>query len=223
MNPKILLVSAWWPECEQLALWCGANRSQPLAAGETLECAQKDALVVCTGIGVVAAAVCVTRVLADYSSIESVVFCGTAGHYNKNVSAGSVFFSAESVFSDAGVVQNKSYFPPHRDRSQKLFCSAFADSHFVLPVGVQNAKCLTVPAITEAPDLCTLFLELAELEHLEFHGIAAAAQSAGKKWAGFFGVSNTVGPDSHAQWKKNHLQASLGAQTALYAAIFGGG
>ena len=221
MNPEIFVVSAWWPECSALAQLCGATSMQPLTAGQWVFCPQKKAVLLCTGIGAVAAAVAVSRVLAEFKNISQVLFCGTAGHYNPEIEMERVFYSTESFCSDAGIMLEKSYFPPHRAKAQSLLSDSFLNA--ALTKNAQSAKCLTVPSITETSDLALLFSKWAELEHLEFHGMASAAHAFQKKWAGFFGVSNTVGPKAHVQWKCAHEGASLASQTALYAAIFGGG
>lgn len=217
--PKTLLVSAWWPECKELAQWFGDATVQPLETGEWFISSQSAVAVLCTGIGAISAAIFVSRFLSEYKSIGQVIFCGTAGHYKSDISLGDVCFSAESFYSDAGIVLHSSYFPPKQCNFQKIECPYFQIQKPALYKDIFIAKCLTVPSITTKSQLAEEFSKIADIEHLEFHGVAMAAKAFDRPWAGFFGISNFVGDQAHAQWKTFQSAASLAAQKALYASM----
>lgn len=218
-----LIVSAWWPELRDLHDELeGTSQSLPLAAGKFRVGQKSGHVYLCTGIGSVAAASSVTDALRSHPQVKRVLFCATAGHYNAAVSFPQAFVCFEVLWTDAGVVQNQSYFPPRHEVALRIV-SPLAEKDFTANALPAAGRCLSTPSITTDAKVAQKFKEHAELENLELYGVALAAQRLDVAWVGFLGVSNAVGTLAHEQWKRFHEEASACAQRALVQAAMPGG
>ena len=209
---KTWIVSAWWPEQKLLA--------DELARGRAIEVLSENLRVVgpyaflTTGVGTPRASMALATALdsaAQFgSNSRSVFFVATAGAYDSKVSLNSAYLVSSALWSDAAMVQGKAYLP-QVDKFETLstdLSSPYSSS-------VHPMRALSTPAITLDAEVAHSFSEISELENLEVFGVGLAASFARVRWAAVLGVSNTVGADAHAQWKRHHQTASEAAQNLL--------
>lgn len=91
-----------------------------------------------------------------------------------------------------------------------------------LPAGLpacRRADVLTNLAITTSPDLAARFAVDWEIEHMETFGVAWACHAAGVPFAAVLGITNTVGPDAHAEWLRHRSAAESAARAAARALV----
>lgn len=229
-SPRYLIVSAWWPE--QRALHAAVNslatietrgHMVALCASEiewlrTLAHLPQKSLAevdfLCCGVGPVNAAIEVTSALTR-CKYDKVFFCGTAGSYHESTPNLSVVHCTRAAATDAGVVTGVSYLPQVERMTAEVVSKDGAMANGPL--------CISSFSITRSDDLSAALASMAHLENLEFYGLARACARADVPFEGVFGISNRVGSTSHEEWKLSHVDASLKAQQACYAAISGGG
>ena len=162
----------------------------------------------CTGVGAVAAAAAVARLLAR-DLPDRVLFLGTCGAYDARLAPGALLAAGEVVATSLDEVEGRAY-RPEIERTRWT-------PGWTLPLPAFRVA--VVPAITRSEAGAALLGRLAAAEHLELSGVFAACHAAGVPAAAALAVANRVGPQAHAEWKTNHARASQ----ALVAALRAGG
>jgi nucleoside phosphorylase len=161
----------------------------------------------CTGVGVIAAAVETSRLLALHAP-SRVLFVGTCGAYDERLAPGAVLAVSEAVALSLDEVEGRAYRPaPERTRWPATWALPFP-AHVV---GVP-------PAITRTLGGARALSAHASAEHLEVTGVFAACHAAGVPVAAVLAVANHVGPHAHAEWQAHHEAASRALVAALQAA-----
>ncbi len=165
------------------------------------------------GIGSVAAAAATAEILSSSiaaGEIPSVLFIGTAGSVDE-VPRFTLVSATSTMFSDAGVCSGRAYLPA--GAIEPILSDERKGRKILEMVGeasVRFASIYSSPSITSD---ATLARELADrtqarFENLELFGVASAAARFGVPWNAVCPVTNIVGPDAHAEWKKNATAAS---------------
>lgn len=195
----ILIVSAWLPEQEWL-------RHQVMSSKIS-----KSFTFCLTGIGSVKASTNVTKALLENKNkFDAVIFCGTAGYYcTKTFAIGDIACIHRVGEDDIGRLLNKSYVP----NTEVLVCENKVFDF------ISERVCVSTPSITTDIASALGFSTKYDFENLEFYGVATAAQAQKIPWVGCFGLSNSIGPQSHKEWQNNHIQVSQKAQEFLWSKL----
>lgn len=208
--PRVLVLSAFAPELTDL---------RRLLAGAGAPAALRDG-VVCqpAGIGLVDAAVGASRALAQVGP-AAVLFVGTAGSYAGGPAVGRVVVARRLNLVSAAQARGDGYLPPplvqrapsDAETRRALLRAAKLQS------GVRAAAVdvATPVAITTAPALARAHARSsgAVVENLEAFAVARAAAAAEIPFGAVLGISNRVGPQAHAQWRR-HQDAAMRAVAA---------
>lgn len=213
---RILFVSAWWPEQEALAEKF-AQGHQLKSHSDSLKSAGPFAFFT-TGVGTPRAAAALSGLLASAAAATRlprlVCFVATAGAYDPQTSLNSAHMVDSALWSDGDLLSGRAYLPQvdgvesiHSDFAQSLHCDSALK------------RAISTPAITLHAELCTELCKHAELENLEVYGVALACSLHSMPWIASLGVSNSVGAQAHAEWKKNHRSASLAAQQLILKSL----
>ncbi|NBO38165.1 hypothetical protein EBU99_06250 [bacterium] len=213
------IVSAWWPEQRDLA--------ESMAQGEVVESVNESLTLVGgigflrTGVGTPRAAAVVSRALARAHAhgghADALIFLATSGAYASDVPLESAWLISNARWSDGSLATGQSYLPGLDAGMETIAATLSAFS------GADPEACaLSTPGITLSTELAHSLAQKGRFENLEIFGVALAAQQFSIPWAAVLGVSNTVGPQAHDQWKSHHLKASLAAQKLLLKSYFEG-
>jgi purine-nucleoside phosphorylase len=161
----------------------------------------------CTGVGAVAAAAAVARLLAG-DPPDRVLFLGTCGAYDGRLATGALLAAGEVIATSLDEVEGRSYRP---EVERTRWAPGWALPLPAFPVAV-------VPAVTRTAAGAAALARLAAAEHLELSGVFAACEAAGVPAAAALAVANRVGPQAHEEWRANHAQASRQLLAVLRAA-----
>jgi purine-nucleoside phosphorylase len=161
----------------------------------------------CTGVGAVAAAAAVARLLAR-DRPERVLFLGTCGAYDARLAPGMLLAASEVVAASLDEVEGRAY-RPAIERTR--WSPGWALPLPPLPVAA-------VPAITRTDAGAAALARVAAAEHLELSGVFEACHAAGVPAAAALAVANRVGPRAHEEWKANHARVSGELVAALQRA-----
>ena len=186
LGPSLLL-SAFGPEL------AGLDRDPP--AGWA---------VATTGIGAIAAAVETSRLVRELRPLR-VLFLGTCGAYDDRLPVGSFIAAATAIATSVEEVLGRAYRPDAEVRRWGASWQLPLPSHDVA----------VPPAITLTVEGARALSRVAAAEHLELTGVFAACWAAGVPVAAALGVANRVGPDAHAEWKREHARVSAALVEAL--------
>jgi nucleoside phosphorylase len=131
---------------------------------------------------------------------ELLVFVGTAGAL------------PGSALAIGAVVQVRTvgYSPRH---PEPLLARALSD--------IPAVDVIANLAITTDMVLATKYAEHSGVEHMEAYGFALACTRANVPWACVLAITNEVGPEAHAQWKKNRDACEASARLSARAAASG--
>ncbi|MEY3901766.1 MAG: hypothetical protein RL189_1072, partial [Pseudomonadota bacterium] len=167
-----------------------------------------------TGVGTPRAAAALSGFLASASATSGlprlVCFVATAGAYDPQTPLNSAHLVDTALWSDGDLLSGRAYLP--QVAGAESINSDFAKT---LQNKDSTKKAISTPAITLHDELCTSLSKCAELENLEVYGVALACALHSVPWIASLGVSNSVGAQAHAEWKKNHRSASLAAQQLI--------
>lgn len=209
---KTWIVSAWWPEQEQLIdELCHGHL--PLQLNERLK-VQSSFAFLTTGVGTHRAAMvlsnALTTALNQGAPSASIYFVATAGAYDSAVPLDSAYVVSSALWTDGALLSGKAYLP-----QVQRFESINTTAQSTVSQADKIKRAVSTPGITLDPELAQSLSTIAELENLEIYGVALAATLFGVPWSACLGVSNTVGRDAHEQWRAHHLSASRAAQCLL--------
>lgn len=150
------------------------------------------------------------RLLAE-SRPSRVVLVGTAGVFpGRAPTVGSVILARRLGLGATAVTLGLGYQPG----APPVLTADAPD----LP-GCLRADVLTNLAITTSPDLAARFAQDWEVEHMETFGVAWACHAAGVPFAAVLGITNTVGPDAHAEWLRHRSAAESAARAVARALV----
>lgn len=192
-----LVVGAYAPEIDQVRA--------PVAGGRAILLARA------VGIGLVDAGLGTARALAEVKP-DRLLLVGTAGLLPGAAQAlDGVCVVEVARLAERAAVE---YLPQPMVEAQ----SVRADPALVercRQAGLPVASCVSSLGITRDADEAARLAKLGQLEHLECFAVLRAASRAGVPATAILAVANQVGPDAHAQWKRNRLRAEAAAQAAL--------
>ncbi len=207
--PKLWLVLAAWPP--ELAELHRLLKRRPIG---------KRVFVRTAGVGLVEAAIGATAAIAEVKP-DAVIFVGTAGLYpNRRPDLGwaGVAAARRLVLSADGVASGQAYLPPALPSAQETTLTL---RRVAAATGLLMADVACPLAITSRPAPVGLHgrVQASDLENLEAFAVARAAAAAGLPFAAVLGISNSVGPSAHAEWKRNATRAAAAACRAALEVI----
>jgi len=203
-----LVLAAWPPELAEL--------HRLLKRGPL----EKRVVARAAGVGLVEAAIGSTAAIAEMKP-EAVIFVGTAGLYpNRRPDLGraGVVAARRLVLSADGVAAGDAYLPPALPATQE---TTLALRRIAAATGLLMADVACPLAITSrpAPAGRRAHTPTSDIENLEAFAVARAAAVAGLPFAAILGISNSVGPTAHAEWKRNTTRAAAAACRAALEVI----
>jgi len=142
---------------------------------------------------------------------DLLVFIGTAGALpGSGLAIGAVVQVHTVRLGDAALALGLGYSPRH---PEPLLASA-------LP-GIPAVDVVANLAITTDVALANRYAVFSKVEHMEAYGFALACTRANVPWACVLAITNEVGPEAHAQWKKNRDACEVSARLSARAAAAG--
>ncbi|WP_104747517.1 purine-nucleoside phosphorylase [Helicobacter cetorum] len=149
------------------------------------------------GVGLIESAINLTCLCLKNPSIESLVFIGSAGSYNKDIKLLSVLESVECYQIEESFSNLNSYTP--LDNVIKIECEEKA---LFQRVKVNSSNYIHTNEIFAKKMAQNNIL----LENMEFFSVLSVAKTFCLKARGIFCVSNYVGLNAHKEFKENHAQ-----------------
>jgi len=195
MTSPSLLLSAFGPEL------AGLDRDPPPGWA-----------VATTGIGAITAAVETARLVREIGP-SRVLFVGTCGAYDGRLAVGDLVAAASALATSVEEVEGRAYRPDAEVRRW--------GATWDLPLPAHDVA--VPPAITLTIDGARALARVAAVEHLELTGVFAACGAAGIPVAAALGVANRVGPEAHAEWKREHARVSAALVAALRRTVLAAG
>jgi purine-nucleoside phosphorylase len=167
----------------------------------------------CTGVGAVAAAAAVARLLARERP-DRVLFVGTCGAYDARLAPGALLSAGAVIATSLDEAEGRAYRP---EIERTRWTPGWALPLPAFPVAA-------VAAITRTEAGAAALARLAAAEHLELSGVFAACAAADVPAAAALAVANRVGPTAHAEWRASHARVSAELVAALRrAGVLGSG
>ncbi len=201
----LLVSAAWGPELERFR--------ELLALGK----ASGEVLLAATGIGLVDAAIGMTRCLAEHAPAQ-VIAIGTAGAApGSGLAVGDVVVGTAVRLVDAAVVEGRAAMP---FGAEALRCDE-AMLDVIFAAGARLSPIATTLGVTTDDALAKRLAVIAPVEHLEAYATARACAVLGVPCAIVLGIANVVGAVGREQWKANHVLASARAAEIAHAALPG--
>lgn len=159
------------------------------------------------GVGMIAAATSTARLLAT-DRPDGVVLIGTAGAFPGGPKVGSVVVAARVGLGCPATALGLGYVP----RSPGPID---ADTELSKRLNLADARVLTNLAITTDAGLAARFGTDWDVEHMEAYAVAYACSDAGIPFVAVLGITNTVGPNAHAEWLRYRLAVSEAVRAAV--------
>lgn len=195
MTAPSLLLSAFGPELAGLDL-----------------CPPPGWAVATTGIGAISAAVETSRLVREIRP-GRVLFLGTCGAYDGRLAVGDLVAAASALATSIEEAEGRAYRPDAEVRRW--------GATWDLPLPAHDVA--VPPAITLTIEGARVLARLAAVENLEITGVFAACGAAGIPVAAALGVANRVGPEAHAEWKREHTRVSAALVGALRRTVLSAG
>ncbi len=158
----------------------------------------------CVGVGALAAAVETSRLLLRHGP-RQVLFLGTCGALDPGLGVGSLVAVAEVLDTSLEERRGEAFRP-------ELQRARWTLGLVLRPPGVVVAA---TPAITASTAGALALAEVAQVEHLELAGVAAACEAFGVELGALLGVANPVGPEGHGVWLREHARVSQSLREEL--------
>jgi nucleoside phosphorylase len=197
-----LVLAAWPPELVELHRLL--KKKPP----------RRQLLIRVAGVGLVEAAIGATAAIAEEHP-DAVLFIGTAGSYpnrRPDLALAGVVAARRLVLCADGVASGEAYLPPALPAAQE---TTLALRRRAAALGLLMADVACPLAITARPTRTAT----CDVENLEAFAVARAAATAGLPFMAILGISNTVGPSGHAEWKRNAARAAAAACGAALEVI----
>ncbi len=169
-----------------------------------LEQKSKNILVKSLGVGFLAAATSLERILNENPNIKNIYFIGTAGSYNKNLAIEDLVQVTKAGLLNLGTVLDKAYVPqPYPQVSAKINPG----------LNVKLVDCLSAMEITKSIEYSQIIVEKHKrerelVENMELYGLATVANKHRIPWTALLGITNFTDVDGHQNWKDNHSKVS---------------
>jgi len=126
---------------------------------------------------------------------KHVLFVGTAGRFCDFIST-ELTCAVEVKWQPTGDRLNKSYSVPHHETIRLHPLGLF--SRDITPVSV-----LCGPSVSTDSPAETLDHKPTLVENIELYGVASRIVPVATSFTAVLGITNSIGPDSHIQWKEN--------------------
>jgi len=165
-----------------------------------------------TGIGVIAAAVETSRLVREIRPVR-VLFLGTCGAYDDRLAVGDLIAAAGALATSVEELEGRAYRPEAEVRRW--------GATWDLPLPAHEVA--VPPAITITIAGARALARVAAVEHLELTGVFAACVAAGVPAAAALGVANRVGPEAHAEWRREHARVSAALVAAIRSTVLATG
>jgi len=165
-----------------------------------------------TGIGVIAAAVETSRLVREIRPVR-VLFLGTCGAYDDRLAVGDLIAAASALATSVEELEGRAYRPEAEVRRW--------GATWDLPLPAHEVA--VPPAITLTTEGARALARVAAVEHLELTGVFAAGVAAGVPAAAALGVANRVGPEAHAEWRREHARVSAALVAAIRSTVLATG
>ncbi|HEX7596906.1 MAG TPA: hypothetical protein VF518_01760 [Polyangia bacterium] len=199
-----LVLAAWPPELAELRRPPSSPRRNVIARA--------------VGVGLVEAAIGATEAIAEEKP-DAVIFVGTAGSYPGRrpdlAQAGVVATRRLVLFADS-VAAGDAYLPPALPTEQQ---TTPALRRRAVSAGLLIADVACPLSITSRVALSRRIARTADCDVENLEAFAVARAAAGLPFVAILGISNTVGPSAHAEWKRNAAAAAAAACRAALLVI----
>jgi nucleoside phosphorylase len=153
------------------------------------------------GVGYLTAAIHLQALLIRYPEIGAVIFCGTAGIYDKSsdLEIGQVVQCKDTMLCDGAAELGFSVYASIMKRDS-------IDTDFSIAVPKIKVSALTALTLTKQDRLAEKFHENTgcDVENMELYGIASVCRLHHITWNAMLGLSNFVGGNGHKEWLENH-------------------
>lgn len=159
------------------------------------------------GVGMIAAATSTARLLAT-DRPEGIVLIGTAGAFPGGPAIGAVVVATSVGLGCAASTLGLGYIPRAPGPIE-------TDANLCLALNLPSVRVLTNLAITTDAGLADRFAAEWEVEHMEAYAVAYACADAGIPFAAVLGITNTVGPNAHAEWLRFRLVVSEAVRASI--------
>jgi nucleoside phosphorylase len=203
---KLLVVAAWEPEVARFRERLAASVPQLEVVVDTL------------GVGLVEAAVAMTRCIAQHRP-DAALLLGTCGAFERArgaVAIGVVVSGAHVRLADASVADGAAALPGPMP-VEATFDARLHDA--LVGAGAQSVHIANTVGITTDDALAARLARFGDVEHLEAFAFARACVAAGVPCGAALGVANVVGGRGRAEWLANHVSASAKAADVAYDAL----
>ncbi|WP_104713221.1 purine-nucleoside phosphorylase [Helicobacter cetorum] len=160
------------------------------------------------GVGLIESAINLTSICLKNPSIESLIFIGSAGSYNKDIKLLSVLESVECYQIEESFTHFNSYTP--LDNFIKVECEEKA---LLKRVKLNSSNYIHTNEIFAQKMAQNNIL----LENMEFFSVLSVAKTFSLRAKGIFCVSNYVGLNAHKEFKQNHTQVKQILENTLKA------
>lgn len=190
----LCVASAIAIETEKLVQKTGAKKKR----GDTLWYSPQHKLVIMTtGVGFLASAIRLMKILYRYSAIDRLIFTGSAGVYPgvTSIQPGDICSCRHTVLGDGAAELQLSQYA-------QLLTRQAIPSTFPLPDQLYSATVATILSLTTSDTLAArLNINLqTELENMELYGLAEVCRQKSVAWNAILGVTNHVGEHGHREW-----------------------
>jgi nucleoside phosphorylase len=203
--PDCLVVSAWPPEVEHLRQAMRRRSTQATLALASV------------GVGLVEAALGAGQILETLRP-RTVILVGTAGVYPSSADrfpVGTAAVADAIALAPEILPGDDTYLPevmPRVERATAALAKAIRKASGLPSARVANPLAISASRRAAA---CAARRSGCNLENLEAFALARAAASMGIPFAAVLGIANKVGPNAHAEWKKNAATAAAAACEAV--------
>ncbi len=194
----ICVVSAIDSEITELVKLTKAVKTE----GDIWVCPEQSLIISSLGVGYLTAAIRLQYLLNLHQETDNVLFCGTAGIYNKesDLGIGDVVQSHSTCLCDGAAEIGLSVYTSILKRGS-------IESDMLMNRPKKKVKVLTALSFTKSNDLATKLYSNTncDIENMELYGIASVCQGGRVRWNSMLGLTNFVGENGHLEWITNHL------------------
>jgi len=197
----------------------------PEADAVTRDVRGSDVVVICGGVGPVAAATTTCRALADDASITHVISAGICGAFEGRAEVGDVVVATASVAADLGCRTDAGFLTladmglDQESRADFRDADAWCQRLKSAGVSACAGDVLTLSCMTGTDDEARRLSDRhphAVAEAMEGWGVAWAGRSFGVKTAEVRAVSNIIGKRDPSQWD---IVGAFDALSRAFAAL----
>ena len=193
----LCIVSAIYSETKTLVDLTGAGEIAP----NVWRSEKNGVIISALGVGYLTAAIELQSLLNEFTEIDRVLFCGTAGVYAEidTLKVGQLVQCYGTKLADGAAEMTWSHYADILNREE-------IKSDLYWGCGLSSVSVLTALTLTLSDELAGVLARntQCELENMELFGIASVCKRRGIPWDSILGITNTVGKDGSSSWVKNH-------------------